>query len=425
MHLTTSNQWPVWQLILFRFAFVFFSLYIIIQNNGAFPFWDVLITYPTEGLHLFIPWIADTFLSLDERITVFTNGSGDTTYDNVIVLTIFVISIFSMIIWSVLDRNRQNYDQLYAWLLVGIRFYVGLMLINYGMVKVFKMQFSSPGPYRLLQSYGDSSPMGLAWTFLGFSKGYNYFMGLAELSAVLLLFRRTATFGAILTLATSLNIMSINYFYDVPVKLLSTSLAVMSAVILLHDAKRLITFFFTSNPVSLPAFPSPRISIKPLKIGLVSVKYLVIGYVCIWGAYETYGMMDEWGDAAPKDLFYGAYDVQEFVLNGDTLPPMKNNSRRWDRFMVQWKGYAQAKMMDQSPKYLQIEQDTVASTVNIKMGRDTVGAVINYVLTDSTLVFDGVLDQDTLLIAMKKIDLDKMNLTGRGFNWINEYPYNR
>ena len=167
MHLTTSNQWPVWQLILFRFAFVFFGLYIIIQNNGAFPFWDVLMTYPTEGLHLFIPWVAKTFLSLKEPITVFTNGSGDTTYDNVIVLTIFVISIFSMIIWSVLDRNRQNYDQLYAWLLVGIRFYVGLMLINYGMVKVFKMQFSSPGPYRLLQSYGDSSPMGLAWTFLG------------------------------------------------------------------------------------------------------------------------------------------------------------------------------------------------------------------------------------------------------------------
>ena len=136
-------------------------------------------------------------------------------------------------------------------------------------------------------------------------------------------------------------------------------------------------------------------------------------------------MMDEWGDAAPKDLFYGAYDVQEFVLNGDTIPPIKNNTRRWDLFMVQWKGYAQAKMMDQSPKYLQIEQDTVASTVNIKMGRDTVGAVINYVLTDSTLVFDGVLDQDTLLIAMKKIDLDKMNLTGRGFNWINEYPYKR
>ena len=66
--------------------------------------------------------------------------------------------------------------------------------------------------------------MGLAWTFLGFSKGYNLFMGVAELMAGLLLFRRTVAIGAIITLMTTANVMAVNYFYDVPVKIVSTAL---------------------------------------------------------------------------------------------------------------------------------------------------------------------------------------------------------
>jgi hypothetical protein len=70
--------------------------------------------------------------------------------------------------------------------------------------------------------------MGLAWAFLGFSKGYILFMGLAEICAGLLLFRRTMTFGAIITLMTAMNVMAVNYFYDVPVKILSTHLVLMT-----------------------------------------------------------------------------------------------------------------------------------------------------------------------------------------------------
>ncbi|MGY0037489.1 hypothetical protein [Pedobacter sp. NJ-S-72] len=101
------------------------------------------------------------------------------------------------------------------------------MLIKYGMAKIIKLQFPFPSNYRMIQAYGDSSPMGLAWTFLGFSKGYNLFMGIAEVMGILLLFRRTLTIGAIIALMTTANVMAINYFYDVPVKILSTALVLM------------------------------------------------------------------------------------------------------------------------------------------------------------------------------------------------------
>ena len=159
-----AAKWSVYELIGFRFSFVYLILYIIIQNNGAFPFWGYLMQYPTELLHKFIPWVGKNVLNLSYEITTFTNGSGDTTYDYVIVFVIFVLAIFIAAIWSLLDRNRVNYSKWYYWLTVAVRFYLGLMLINYGLVKVIKLQFPEPSFYRLIEPYGDSSPMGLAWT---------------------------------------------------------------------------------------------------------------------------------------------------------------------------------------------------------------------------------------------------------------------
>ena len=98
-------------------------------------------------------------------------------------------------IWSVIDRRRNNYQRLLYWFTVVVRYYLAFMLINYGSIKVFKAQFAAPNVYRLSETYGQSSPMGLAWTFLGFSKGFNYFMGFAEvIGGLLLLIRKTKTF---------------------------------------------------------------------------------------------------------------------------------------------------------------------------------------------------------------------------------------
>ena len=95
--------------------------------------------YPTELAHKFIPWVGENILNLSEKITTFTNGSGDTTYDYVSVFVILIFAIFGCFVWSIIDRNRNNYKKLYYWITVAIRFYVGLMLINYGLVKIVKL----------------------------------------------------------------------------------------------------------------------------------------------------------------------------------------------------------------------------------------------------------------------------------------------
>ncbi|MBN8786790.1 MAG: hypothetical protein J0I84_06855, partial [Terrimonas sp.] len=218
---------------------------MVIQNNGTFPFWEIVMHYPAELLQKLIPWIGKHVLHLSYDITEFTNGSGDTTYDYVVVFTIACSAFAGTVIWSLLDRKRKSYQTLYYWLTTAVRYYVALMLFNYGLWKVIKMQFPAPDLYRLTQPYGDSSPMGLAWTFLGFSKGYNLFMGFAEIAALLLLFRRTMTLGAVITLCTTANVMAVNYFYDVPVKIVSSMLFIMTLFLLSNDATRLLRFFLT------------------------------------------------------------------------------------------------------------------------------------------------------------------------------------
>lgn len=424
----TLNQqsWTTIQKITFRFAFLAIGLFILIENNGAYPFYDVIMAYPGELLHIFIPWVGKNILHLSYDITVFTNGSGDTTYDYVILFVILCLSVTGTIIWSVLDRNRKSYSTLYYWLTVAVRFYVGLMLFNYGMYKVIKLQFPFPGVGRLMQPYGNSSPMGLAWTFLGFSKGYNLFMGVAEVAALMLLFRRTVTIGAIITLMTTANVMAVNYFYDVPVKIVSTSLVVMTVFLLLPDLKRLFKFFFTGEATSLPVMPAPAVR-KELRIAGYSFKYLLIAYVLVMTTVELLASAKEYGDAAPKPALYGAYTVKSFVVNRDTVPPLTTDSTYWKHLIIQWGEYAQIRFLNDSTRGYSMTIDTVARTLYLKQRLDTTNkSLLVYSMVDEkNMLLKGTIKTDSVAILLnRKTDKD-FRLMNRGFRWINEYPYNR
>lgn len=424
---STTVTWSSFKKVAFRFSFIFFSLFIIIVNNGTFPFWDIVMKYPTELLQKFIPWVGKHILHLSYDITTFTNGSGDTTYDYVIVFCIAVIAFAGTIIWSLIDKKRKNYQTLYYWLTVAIRYYIALMLFSYGLAKVIKLQFPSPDIYRLTETYGDSSPMGLAWTFLGFSKGYNLFMGFAEIAALLLLFRRTLTLGAIITLGTTANVMAVNYFYDVPVKIVSTMLFTMTLFLLLKDVIRLAKFFLTGNAVSLPKIKAPIFRKKWLNIAKITLKFLLISYSIIYGIYEMKKMEKEYGDAAPKPKLYGFYTADTVIINSDTIPPLTTDTTRLKELIIEWEGFARFRYMTDSIGRYDTKIDTVLKTMEFYLLPDS---SLTYTLNYDTpspekLNFTGVIKNDSVSIFMTRKNMKETRLMSRGFNWINEYPFNR
>src|ERR1043165_7168728 len=159
-------------LIAFRFMFFYFLLYNIGTFIDLFPFTDYIAEKYEAFWQKIIPWVAGHILHLASPITIFSNGSGDTTYDYVKVLTQLVIAVVATLLWSVLDSRRREYRTLHQWFMLLLRIALGIIMISYGAVKVIKSQFPDLSLGRILQPYGDSSPMGLLWTFMGASKSY-------------------------------------------------------------------------------------------------------------------------------------------------------------------------------------------------------------------------------------------------------------
>jgi uncharacterized membrane protein YphA (DoxX/SURF4 family) len=243
----------------FRFAAIYWLLYCgpgLIES--LVPFAGATLARWDERASTWIAeWMARNVFHLTREL-VPPNGSGDTTYNYLLVLAFFVISLAGTVVWSLLDRRTTDDSGLRDVLRIGLRYALAFILLSYGLSKVtFEMnQFPQNTAFQLDKTWGDSSPMNVLWAFMGASRPYTFFAGMAEiLGAMLLVWRRTAILGALVALGTMSNVMLLNYCYDVPVKLFSTHLVMMSIMILLPDARRLVNVFLLNRPAE-PAPPS-------------------------------------------------------------------------------------------------------------------------------------------------------------------------
>ena len=192
-------------------------------------------------------------------------GSGDTTWDYVQLFCLLVLSVAATGVWSLLDRKRLNYDRLHLVLRTIVRFWLAYNMIVYGTAKIIPVQMPSPTLERLLEPFGDASPMGLLWTFMGASAGYTMFTRAAELlGGLLLIARRTTLLGALVCCGVMANVVMLNFCYDVPVKLASSHLLVMAIFLIVPDLRRGLgdLFLFQRQPA--------LIEIRPLFTGKVA-----------------------------------------------------------------------------------------------------------------------------------------------------------
>ena len=423
-----QESWSSIKKISFRFFFSYFALFIFTSNNGAYPFFSYISNLCNKFLYEIIPSIGKNILAIDYKIITGPNGSGDTTYDYVLIFTIFIIALLSTIIWSLVDRKSINYKKLYYWLTVAIRFYIGLMLINYGIWKLIKLQFGYPSMQVLTQTFGESSPMRLAWTFLGFSKGYNIFMGLAEVAAIFLLFRRTLSFGLIITLATTANVMAVNYFYDVPVKITSTHLVLMTLFLFAYNFKELCNFFFFKKTLKLSIIPKPKFAKIPKTILLV-FKVLLLSYSIGYGFYTTKQYENRMLAGENDTRLKGLYEVESFQVNNDTIKTKSESGiKKWKYLMLKSKKYAMVRYDDNKRKWYKIGVDSIQDKFTLEDYRDSLKVFhLNLKEKDSSIYLNGTFEKDTIAIKLKKyVDFKKkFMLTNTGFNWINERPNNR
>jgi len=424
----TTTTWTLLKKIGFRFFFVYCLLFLLPFPLDIFDFLsDVVTFYDDVTWKTIIPIVSENVFNIPFESLAMPLGSGDTTYNYIQLFCYVSIALFATVIWSILDRKRKNYEQLLKFLVVFLVYYIMYAMFSYGFHKVYKLQFPDPYLSRLLQPYGESSPMGIAWTFMGASKGYTIFSGWAEvIGGLLLIFRRTRTLGGLVCFGVMLNVFVMNMCYDIPVKIYSFHLMLFSTFIFMQDWKRLFSVFFTTATTTARSFPKYFDKLS-LNIGSLLIKIFFIGFFLYSSISESYETIEKYNINGPKPALYGIYNIQNIIKNKDTVPLIIANNQLWKRVVIQSDKYILFyDMQDDATRYNVKLFDTIQRTMNLTKYKDSTTTYnFRYTLNDSILSLQGIHKKDTLLIEAKQYDLKKFELMNRGFHWINEYPYNR
>jgi uncharacterized membrane protein YphA (DoxX/SURF4 family) len=409
---TLEKNWSTLSKIVFRFTFSYFILFILLL------FFALFLETPLR-------WFADSILNWGTDFKMESTGSGDRTFDYVRFAFNSIISFFVVTIWSFLSKKRTSYNSLQYWFKVTLRIFLCFAMILYGLAKVFKGQFADPSLELLVQNVGEMSPMGLAWTFMGHSMFYNIFTGSLEIiGGLLLLNRKTVSLGSFIILSVMINVVFMNFTYDIPVKLFSFHLVMISILLLMSDRKRFIQFFIKNENIeklqNINYIKNKSVIniIRFLKKALITVSILIIVIQCFVHFKATEQLRS-------KSKLRGIWKTELFIIEKDTLAPLSTDTNRWKYFIIDYKEKAIIKLMNDTINRYSFRENIDTKEIVFKGLKGSDSQNFKYSIPNkNNLKLKGFLNGKELKIDLKKVPKTKFRLLNRGFHWINETTYN-
>jgi hypothetical protein len=334
-------RWNPFNRILFRIAFIYFFIFCFMYGNGSifsvFPFvGQYLDKWMTWPFHQAALWVGHRYFHLSGLFGTFhPTGSGDTALDWVLQLLYASTAVVGGLAWTAISglwgirgNRRVEYSILYAWLRFAVRMSVGFFMLTYGFAKVFPLQMAPVSIGILNEPVGQMSPQTMLWAMLGLNPLYEIVCGAAEvLGGVLLLFRRTALAGTLLSAFVMTNVLLYNMFFDVPVKLFAANLLLAELFLILPDAKSLFGYFWLHTPSAPGGVWVPPLKRKGFRIATLTVEIvLCVGFLGLL----PFGLNQRWqqvraANAATSPLL-GAWHVDAAhpatgaFITGEGLP---------------------------------------------------------------------------------------------------------
>ena len=425
---TDRGRWPPLARAVFRFLFVYAAIYFLSQWLFLLPGLRIAAGWYSSAERWIDLRVGRFLLGADAPIDLHTlgTGSGDTMLDYLSFAWQSSIALLAALAWTVLDRGRLEYDTLHQWLRVYVRYALAAIMFGYGFAKVFfPGQFAHPTLDRLIEPIGHSSPMGLLWTFMGYSQPYTVFTGAVEcLGGLLLLSQRTTTLGALIVAAAMGNVAMLNFSYDVPVKLYSSHLFVFAVLLLAPDASRLVRVFFTNRSVGAARMREPFVSSWSRRAS-AAAKWALIALMAWQNLWPRVTTLQQ----PPRQpvSYYGIYEVESFAANGEARAATPMDARRWRRVIINETGGLSVQTMDDATVRYRTKKDPNNHTYELST---IFSPYDKTVLTYSEpapdrLVLDGKYAGETIAVTLWKTPMPRFLLNERGFHWISEYPYNR
>jgi len=367
MSFNHHRVWKSWEKILFRMFFPFLILQILTQDftgnlfGGSRVVWDL-------GDRIFTPpglWLNARFFHFGYSPPAWSTFSAalHTIRDIVYLLFSFVVCV----VWSILDRGRENYNRQLYWFSQALIMVLSCIVFAYGIVKVFPVQMAAPSFSTLQSRVGDLRPFDLLWTTYGYGSPYQTFTGVFEaMSAILILFSRTRVAGLLIIVSVMINVILLNYTFQIGVLMLSFYVLLVALFLLAPYARPLADLFFLRQSVSLRGIGYvPASGLKTLLPKVVGGVLLAASFVAntlyVDGIYKR-------RDSVKRSAQY--FRVKHFVLNGDELRPWENDTlcwRWWNERTTAGKRYVTVTPMKlAAAKTYTIERDTVRQSLTLE-----------------------------------------------------------
>jgi hypothetical protein len=223
------------------------------------------------------------------------------------------------------------------------------------------------------------------------------------------------------------NVVLLNYTFDVPVKLYSTNLLLMAIFLAAPDATRLVNTLVLNRPVAprvfTPLFPTMRGSLSAAVVVIAFVGWVM--YSNITGNLGYYRQLV--GPNAPKSLVYGIWDVESLTKNAVDQPPLLSDSTRLKRVVFGGLSRATFRLMSDSVEKYTVKLDSAKRELTLTGRFDPkLVRTLSYAKPDPEhLVLSGKLGADSIVVRLRRFDEKRVLLVRRGYNWIQEQPFNR
>jgi hypothetical protein len=414
---TRCARWSLAERIGLRFCLVYLGLFCLTTQIVASLFSpsqgeiipDPATIWPISQIVL---WTAAHVFHVPATLAFGGNSaSGDDAFGWVLAFCLLVFTVLATAVWSLLDQGRENY----------------VKLLNYGLIKVIPLQMPFPYLTRLLEPFGDFSPMGVLWSSIGASPAYEVFAGCAELlGGILLIFPRTTTFGALICVADMTQVFVLNVTYDVPVKLFSFHLILLSLFLLAPEFERLTDFFFRGRGVEPSRQPPLFLTRRANRIALAA-QILFGVWMLGMNAWSADAGWKTYGGGRPSPLLYGIWSVEELSIDEQIRSPLVTDYDRWRRVIIDFPEVIVFQRMDDSFAQFDASTDAKAGTIALtKSGdNDWKGNLTFQRVGPDQLLLDGAMGGHKIHMRLALVDTSKFALVSRGSHWVQEQIFNR
>lgn len=195
-----------------------------------------------------------------------------------------------------------NWKKIHYFTYTFCRYFLATMIISYAFAKIFETQFiSQPSVYD--KPIGNLSGFELTWFYYGYSYWYGLIIASTQIiSSMLLFFRQTTRIGIIIFLTFMINILLMDFAYDIDgAKGMAVVLTIMALFVFLSDYKELIKYFLKTPPL----FEEQRTA-KINKISKLKFVYIPLVFVGFFVLIIT--LKDKF---LSQNQFFGAWENVE------------------------------------------------------------------------------------------------------------------